>query len=215
MVLQIHELPDIETIYPNLRADDRSARTADWLPYPACERPQDDDVALYMHSAGSTGLPKPIPITQRVLAQWTTHSTSSTVLINNTRFNFILAFFTSSREHNIRWAAMALPAFHTMGILIHVLMGLVTGTAVALYPPRSPAPPVVPSPQNIMEAARLCGCNGCMVVPSQIEVRCLSEYSTMISPHVLQIWAESDEALEFMKSLKILVCITYTQGYAA
>ncbi|KAF7798250.1 hypothetical protein EIP86_009467 [Pleurotus ostreatoroseus] len=170
--LHVHQLPEIGTLYPRFRAHN-TAVEPEWVPYPSRPTPGENDMALYMHSAGSTGLPKPIPITQRVMTQWTTHS-----------------YYTGTRKHGIRWAAMALPTFHAMGFLTFVLIGVVTGNPVAVYPPKSP--PVVPNPQNILDSARLCGCNGCLVVPSIIEA-----------------WANSDEAIEFLKSLKIL---TYGGG---
>lgn len=84
MSLHVHEIPEIGSIYPSLRlVDGKSVEISDWLPYPTCDRPQDNDVALYLHSAGSTGLPKPIPITQRVLTQYMTHRTFDATHSNN------------------------------------------------------------------------------------------------------------------------------------
>lgn len=66
---------------------------------------------------------------------------------------------------------MALPTFHSMGILTQVMAPLVSGQPVAVYEPKYPAPPVIPNPQNLLDATRICGCNAVMTVPSFIEVR--------------------------------------------
>ncbi|KAJ7462587.1 amp-CoA ligase, partial [Mycena latifolia] len=57
-VLDVEEIPALERIYPNLGAE---RRESSFTPYPARgSRPSLDDVALYLHSSGSTGIPKAI-----------------------------------------------------------------------------------------------------------------------------------------------------------
>ena len=41
--------------------------------YPATNAQQDmDDLVLILHSSGSTGLPKPVPMTRKIMLQWAT-----------------------------------------------------------------------------------------------------------------------------------------------
>ena len=57
-------------IYPHLATDHNTPR-ADFAPYPPYDKPYDpDEVALILHSSGSTGLPKPIMKTRRVMLEW-------------------------------------------------------------------------------------------------------------------------------------------------
>ncbi|KAI6125332.1 hypothetical protein EDD16DRAFT_1474429, partial [Pisolithus croceorrhizus] len=60
--LQIDEPPTLATVYPYI-----SEETIDssFVPYPKGEI-NNDDVMFYLHSSGSTGFPKPIPITHLV-----------------------------------------------------------------------------------------------------------------------------------------------------
>ncbi len=78
--------------------------------------------------------------------------------------------FTGSRDHRIKWAAMALPTFHSMGVLAQLMAPLISGQTVGLYEPKSPGPPVVPNPKNVLDVARLANCNAIISVPSFIEV---------------------------------------------
>lgn len=65
---------------------------------------------------------------------------------------------------------MALPTFHTMGILTQLYGPLVNGCAVSLYAPKAPAPPTVPSPQNMLAACKASGVSAISMVPAFIEV---------------------------------------------
>ena len=66
--LTIEEMPSLNEVYPKLgreRVDDP------FKPYPQpTTRPPMTDIVLYLHSSGSTGLPKAIPQTHQTLAQW-------------------------------------------------------------------------------------------------------------------------------------------------
>ncbi|KAF7798255.1 hypothetical protein EIP86_009472 [Pleurotus ostreatoroseus] len=166
--LQVDDLPSIHQIYPSM--DPNSSPKIEEVSFPALKKPGNDETALYLHSAGSTGLPKPIALNQKIIIQW----------INN-------PLFTGSRDHCVRWAAMALPTFHSMGILTQLMAPLVSGQPVGVYEPKYPGPPVVPNPQNLLNATRICGCNAVMTVPSFIEV-----------------WAESEDSVKFMASLKMV-----------
>ncbi|KAJ3555456.1 hypothetical protein NM688_g2570 [Phlebia brevispora] len=93
-----------------------------------------------------------------------------------------------SREWGIVWASMALPTFHTMGMYTQVYAPLVTGYAIGLYTPQAPLSPVVPTPQNVLETAKALGCTGGVGVPAFLEV-----------------WAQSDQDVKYLSSLKIML----------
>lgn len=66
--LRIEEMPPLDYIYPKLGG----AVVCDtFSSYPIPLQPSSpDDVAIYLHSSGSTGLPKAIPQTNRILCGW-------------------------------------------------------------------------------------------------------------------------------------------------
>lgn len=67
-VLSVEEVPLLMEIYPRLGTE----MTMDpFRPFPlGAERPQPKDRCLYLHSSGSTGFPKAIPLTHLTLLQW-------------------------------------------------------------------------------------------------------------------------------------------------
>ncbi|KAI0079020.1 acetyl-CoA synthetase-like protein, partial [Panus rudis PR-1116 ss-1] len=141
-------------------------------PYPSIASGKElDDVVLYLHSSGSTGFPKPVAQTNRRILQ-------------RARFPVM----DETIKHRIRWAAMTLPTFHTMGFYLQVFTPMVSGVPVAIYTPQAPAPPVIPTPQNVFDVAKLTGCTGIPVVPSYLEV-----------------WAHSDEAIKFLAKLDVVM----------
>lgn len=77
---------------------------------------------------------------------------------------------TETRKRDLTWGGMALPTFHTIAIVVQLLVPLATGHAVGLYTPMAPAPPVVPTPANLMEACKITGISAITIVPSIIEV---------------------------------------------
>ena len=65
--LQVDELPSIHSVYPSLSG---AIQNVEEVTFPTIKNPGDDDIALYLHSAGSTGLPKPIALSQKIINQW-------------------------------------------------------------------------------------------------------------------------------------------------
>jgi acyl-coenzyme A synthetase/AMP-(fatty) acid ligase len=63
-VLSIEEVPTLLEAYPRLGQE-----TAEdpFEPIKATCSPKDSDKAIYLHSSGSTGLPKPIPLTHKIV----------------------------------------------------------------------------------------------------------------------------------------------------
>ena len=78
--------------------------------------------------------------------------------------------FEGTRKYGARWAAGALPTFHSMGVLVQLIAPLVSALPVGLYGPKYPAPPVVPNPQNVLDMTRRTGSDTIMTVPAFVEV---------------------------------------------
>lgn len=88
-------------------------------------------------------------------------------------------------------AGHALPAFHTLGIIVQLLVSLYAMTPVALYPPIAPTPtstPMLPSPDNILKHLKRTNSNCVMVIPA-----------------LLQIWAQDPKAVAFLASIEFVV----------
>lgn len=67
--LEIAEPPALAYVYPELLS--KETTTTPFVSYPkADERPANDAIMYYLHSSGSTGFPKPIPITYLTAVHW-------------------------------------------------------------------------------------------------------------------------------------------------
>ncbi|KAJ7054635.1 putative aminoadipate reductase [Mycena amicta] len=169
--LVIEEVPSLAQIYPNLgreSAMDSSPPATTW------PRPSLDDVCLYLHSSGSTGMPKAIPETHRGLMQWTRLGTATDI--------------RDRVPHPI--AAMPIPTFHMGGIFVQFLNPIYNGVPIALYPPiatTQDALPVFPSPNSILEHSRRTGCRSMITIPA-----------------LLSGLAHSPEAVEFLSTLGVV-----------
>ena len=73
-VVSIEEVPPLLEIYPKLGHEKEEDP---FEPYPAGPRPSLDDVCVYLHSSGSTGLPKSIPQTFRIFVHWSSFRASA------------------------------------------------------------------------------------------------------------------------------------------
>ncbi|GJF00089.1 acetyl-CoA synthetase-like protein [Phanerochaete sordida] len=166
IAVRFEEMPGFTEALSELARDARGVTIA---PYP--KSPEAVDVmksALYIHSSGSTGFPKSVPFTYRRLLQWIQHN-----VFGGT---------------NVRYGAMALPTFHAMGFMMQLVHPLATGTAVAVYTPQDPAPPVVAQPQTVYEVSKLCKCTAVLVPPSFIEA-----------------WSHSQEIVDYLKTLDVVI----------
>lgn len=65
--LCIEEVPPLHEIFPRLG---RETREDPFDPYPRGVRPPLDSVSMYIHSSGSTGLPKTVPQTFKSMVHW-------------------------------------------------------------------------------------------------------------------------------------------------
>ncbi|KDR79170.1 hypothetical protein GALMADRAFT_1363110 [Galerina marginata CBS 339.88] len=167
--LSVEEVPPLAEIFPKLGNEKLEDP---FEPYPTAPRPPLDDTMLYLHSSGSTGLPKTIRHTFRTITHWASFPP-----------------ITESRDHRppLKMGGQALPAFHTLGIILQVLCGLYGMVPIGLYPPIATTPtsqPMIPTPGNILDHVVRSGCNSVMVIPA-----------------LLQIWAQDKKAVEILAGL--------------
>ncbi|KAJ7146585.1 putative aminoadipate reductase [Mycena epipterygia] len=151
--LSIEEIPLLGKIYPHLG---RETKEDDFTPYPSPgTRTALDDVAMYLHSSGSTGFPKSIPETHRNLIHYAG-----------------LGGLGAIAELAPRLAVAPVPAFHMMGTLMQLSHSLLLGGTACIYAPASTATkydiPTVPTAQNALENAQKNNATGMIAVPSMI-----------------------------------------------
>ncbi|KAJ6473883.1 hypothetical protein C8R45DRAFT_835129, partial [Mycena sanguinolenta] len=150
--LKIEEIPSLSEVYPNLGAEKLESPFQAYYSSDQSLALSLDNIALYMHSSGSTGFPKPIAQTHRALVGW-----ASLPAVAYTRLDIEKPM-----------ANMGLPCFHLFGITFQLLMPL-AGTPAAVYPPSATSPsmlPVIPTPDNILDHAKQTKCRSLLAVPS-------------------------------------------------
>ncbi|KAJ7052222.1 putative aminoadipate reductase [Mycena amicta] len=171
--LSVQEIPTLAQLYPFIG---RETPEDSFTPYPRpSKRAALDDVASYLHSSGSTGLPKPIPLTHRTSVDFSA-----------------LDVLTQLRDITPRLSVGLLPSFHAMGILTQFLGPIFAGVTACIYLPASLdgkyRVPVTVTPENALESARRAGANGLVTVPA-----------------FLMEWARKEEDVQYLKSLNLVV----------
>ncbi|KAF7341008.1 Acetyl-CoA synthetase-like protein [Mycena sanguinolenta] len=151
--LLMKDIPLLGQIYPYLGHE---TIEHPFVPYPSPTTSiSSDDVTLYLHSSGSTGLPKPIPQTHRNLIH-----------------QGAMVAIAELVELTPRLAVGHLPAFHTMGLIGHILFPIFNGGTACLYPlsstPTESITPVVSTAENALENARRTNATGVLTVPAFI-----------------------------------------------
>ncbi|KAJ7052224.1 putative aminoadipate reductase [Mycena amicta] len=148
-VLSIQEMPTLAELYPLL------GRETPEDPFTQYSRPGKEalltDTALYLHSSGSTGLPKPIPVSHR-----------SAISIAG------LEVLTQLREITPRMSVGPLPAFHAMGFFNQFLSPVFNGVVACIYPPAAEEEyrvPVAVTPDNALEQTKRTQATGILIVP--------------------------------------------------
>ncbi|OAX31791.1 putative aminoadipate reductase [Rhizopogon vinicolor AM-OR11-026] len=173
--LQIDEVPALKDLYPTLVRDSPNEA---FVPYPPpTSRTSENDILFYLHSSGSTGFPKPIPMTNITSTNW---CLAPSVLDN---INF---------PTPIRINVASLPSFHTFGLYMQLLTPIATLISVSIYRPTSfynpSEAPIIPNAQNILESVLKTNSNGLAVVP-----------------FFLERWAPSPEAIDTLKTLQYVM----------
>ncbi|KAF8121589.1 acetyl-CoA synthetase-like protein [Boletus edulis] len=167
----IYELPTFRYVFPKLG---REVAADLFVPYPpSLTHPDLDSPAIYMHSSGSTGFPKPIPRSHRIQIQ-------------RMRQPFFRAY--AALDPPRRVGAMALPPFHSFGIFVQLYVPIGHLVTTVVYPPRTYndplSQPVIPTSDNMVEQLKRIDCNILMTVPA-----------------LLEQMAASDEAIEVLKKI--------------
>ena len=86
---------------------------------------------------------------------------------------------------------MHLPPFHSLGFITQILYPLRCYTIVALYPPVTKRPdllPMMPTPRNILDHTQRTKSNGIFTIPS-----------------IIQVWSQDSRFLDILKSLEFVV----------
>ncbi|KIK65759.1 hypothetical protein GYMLUDRAFT_194612 [Collybiopsis luxurians FD-317 M1] len=145
-------------------------------PFAPSFSPKDSDKGIYLHSSGSTGFPKSILLTHQIIKD-----------------DASLLFIPRLRElsSNPVIGTLGLPTFHMMGFCYQVLAPLYGLLTTAILPPVVTKPSVVPTnitPETVLEAAKVIKPTGMIAVPT-----------------FFHTWAQSDEAVEFLRTLRFLM----------
>ncbi|KAJ7339755.1 hypothetical protein DFH08DRAFT_915701 [Mycena albidolilacea] len=133
--LEIQEVPSLLEAYPNLGAE---TENCPFHPYPTkASNASIDDIAMYIHSSGSTGLPRAVGETHRMFQQW------------------------------IALRAMAVPPFHIFGLYYQFMQPIAGTCVAVYTPTGAipGALPITPSADNILEHARITKCRSLVTVP--------------------------------------------------
>ncbi|EKM51562.1 uncharacterized protein PHACADRAFT_127221 [Phanerochaete carnosa HHB-10118-sp] len=170
--LDVHEMPALSTLYPTL-GDPIEHDNASFQPYPSSGTPADiHSLALcYLHSSGSTGFPKSIFLSHGFVLGWAN----------------LTDLFAGARLRRLRYASMALPSFHALGMMQHLFYPLTSGEGTVVYTPQYPAAPTVAHPQSMYELAKLSKCSAISLVPS-----------------VLEALSRSEEIVQFLSTLSLV-----------
>ncbi|KAJ3918426.1 acetyl-CoA synthetase-like protein [Lentinula edodes] len=168
------EVPSLDKLYPNLGAE----TAADpFQPYPTCPIPlKPQETAMYLHSSGSTGFPKVIPLSHAAMQVWGAFPSA-----------------TNLRDYKVpvRIGAMALPPFHAFAFYAQFACALYSAITVALYPPiitEANMLPIMPTSDNIL-----------------LHLQRTKSNCTTVVPAMLQIWSRSDSDIDVLRSLEIVI----------
>jgi hypothetical protein len=122
-------------------------------------------------------------------------------------FDKTLDVCQANRKERIRWLGGHLPTLHAMGYTIQMIIAISCAQEFGCFTPTEPAPPVLPTPDRILEVARLTKSDGIVVVPSFIEVKfaILLIMNGRLNDKILQAWAHSEETIKYLATVKFLV----------
>ncbi|TFK33797.1 hypothetical protein BDQ12DRAFT_715644 [Crucibulum laeve] len=153
--VHIDTVPDLQQLYPKLGMESADDSFDAYITGP---RPALHDIAMYMHSSGSTGFPKPIPETHEALIEW------AAILPHSIR--------SLPSAHSLRLSGMGLPPFHSMGFVIQLLCPLFGLTCAATFPPVVNTPTAQPHPPSsnyVLEHLKRTHSNAMLIVPALLQ----------------------------------------------
>ncbi|KAJ7648272.1 putative aminoadipate reductase [Mycena polygramma] len=149
--LTVEEIPLLGQIYPHLGHE---TTEHEFTPFPSpAPRIPLDNVTMYLHSSGSTGMPKCIPETQRNLIHFAALGCLAQII-----------------EISPRQAHGVLPPFHTGAMLLQLVSPLLNGGTCCIFSPASTATeyrvPPTPTADNALEYAKRASATGITVAPA-------------------------------------------------
>ncbi|PGH23913.1 hypothetical protein AJ80_01975 [Polytolypa hystricis UAMH7299] len=119
-------------------------------PLPEMEPPGDTNAtSLILHSSGSTSFPKPIPLSHLIILMWAR-----------------VPYYSGQDICGKRVGTQATPPFHAMGFGHVLALPVASGCIIATFEPQEP--PVVPSPDIVLEAGRKTEVDFLMTPPSNL-----------------------------------------------
>jgi acyl-coenzyme A synthetase/AMP-(fatty) acid ligase len=78
--LVIEEVPSLHDIFPKLGVE---TEHDPFTPFKTDYKPSLDEIAMYLHSSGSTGFPKAIPQTHQTLLDWMSMCESFRIILES------------------------------------------------------------------------------------------------------------------------------------
>ncbi|KIK57240.1 hypothetical protein GYMLUDRAFT_229544 [Collybiopsis luxurians FD-317 M1] len=151
---RIIEAPSLQEIYPKLG---RETASDPFTPIPPVPTPEDHAMAVYLHSSGSTGLPKPIGFTHKILKD----DAALTYMDDLRNFQAVKPSFTVG--------GIGLPSFHMMGLCSHMLFPLYGPVTTAVFAPAVTSPeanPTLGTPETVIECAKATNCDALTALPT-------------------------------------------------
>ena len=108
--------------------------------------------------------------------------------LHNATFLELFRYFRRGTSTQQVIGGMMLPTFHSMGLALQIFIPLFTKATLAMFAPAFPLLPPIPSPPAMLKAMKSTKTTICLVVPVFIEA-----------------WASSNDTVEFLKTLDLLV----------
>ncbi|KAG9010812.1 hypothetical protein FRB94_009719 [Tulasnella sp. JGI-2019a] len=147
--LRVTDPPRFGTLFPK-HGPTTSQEAEEMTPIAQPRRPRMSEVALILHSSGSTGFPKPIHITHSACVDW-----------------MRIPWYGGHDICGLILGVPSLPPFHAMGVLAYFWFTLGSGAVVGVFDPT--APPKSPSPENVLAGLKGANVDWTLVVPSFLE----------------------------------------------
>ncbi|ETW75335.1 hypothetical protein HETIRDRAFT_461285 [Heterobasidion irregulare TC 32-1] len=139
--IAVRDIPRFEELFHDVAVS--------FEPLPQMQTPSMDDVAIILHSSGSTNFPKPIPLTHRALLEWGKGTWYGEVDLCGEVLG-----------------CQSLALFHAMGV-ITPFWAAASGMTLAVFKPAIPV--MIPNPHNFLESVVATRSNMVFCVPSYIE----------------------------------------------
>ncbi|KAG1846284.1 putative aminoadipate reductase [Suillus subluteus] len=121
--LQIDEIPALNHLYPMLVSGTPNETIVLYSSPLAGLPSSENDILFYLHTSGSTGFPKPIPITNLTAIHW--------CIMYGVALGYILEHIDVPAP--IRIGTVSLPSFHTFGVSLQLLFPIATLNVVPAF----------------------------------------------------------------------------------